>query len=144
MAFVRPPREPAATPEGFYKGPPASDGPGWFWTPRVVSASDYPLDLDASLRITNPRRGLGVYPFPGLQMLAEGGAMLMHIISPIMPLGDAMILAAGIGRMPSGPVLGLDPVTEDLILSDVWTASGQGGPMDIASVALPGAPKTIG
>ena len=138
-------REPVETPTGFYKGPPASDGPGWFWTPRVVGSHDYPMDLDGSTRITNPRRGMGIYPYPAVQMLAGGGGALMHIISPVLPMSDAMVLGmGGVGRMPSGPAMGLDPVTEDLILSDVWTATGQGGPMDISSVMLPQIPKTLG
>jgi hypothetical protein len=142
MSQLRVAPTPAASSWG--QNRPKATGQGWYWTPRVEGPQDYPFDFDGSERHMRPRRGWDIFTVtPWRQMLADGGAAVMGWVWPLMPFGDAAVLAAAVGRMPSGPTIG---VTADgsLILSPVWTADGLGAPMDIESVVLTGIPKQLG
>jgi hypothetical protein len=85
---------------GFYEGPPEP----WRWTPRVVGPDDYPIDADPSERITRPKKGIDVFPYPYLQITADLQTRMQGFMTPIIPLGDAAVLNAAYGRNFSGPI----------------------------------------
>lgn len=76
--------------KSYYTKPPASSV-GWYWTPRVASKEDYPLDLDFSERITRPRLLTPYYPVPGAQMNSDQKPVFMAIMDVNIPANDAIV-----------------------------------------------------
>lgn len=106
----------------WYDGPPA-DSVGWYWTPRVVSAGDYPLDLDASERVTRPRHGITIWPSPALQQTSDMGFDFMGYASGVMPQNNGLMVAiAAVKPDSAGPKLNDDMYSDsfvDIRLTDV-------------------------
>lgn len=119
----RPQETPGDRKYNFYKGPTGfHDSVGWFWTPRVKDKDDYPLDLDFSLRVVNPRRGLGVYPYPYTQMTWDGkGAAMGGLSMGLLGLNDLLnrdMLQTG---APGGPIAGTDYLASFTVVTNPWT-----------------------
>lgn len=74
--------------------------------------SDYPLDLDGSLRYTRPKTGIDYWPahdnannFQQLGTFMNGG----FGVSGIFPEQDPLVWAQGYGKDPSGPIVSALP-----------------------------------
>lgn len=92
-------------PEKWYRKPPASSV-GWWWTPRVVSDEDYPMDLDFSERITRPRRGRDYFPVPGLVQNADQSQTFMHFLQGVLPQANVAVINLAAARpLTAGPNL---------------------------------------
>lgn len=97
----RQPDKPGPDPQGFYEGPPMP----WYWTPRVISKTDYPLDADGGMRWTRPKVGIDFFPSPYVENTADGKSMLRTWVNGTMPMNNLFVAQSAIGKNPSGPML---------------------------------------
>lgn len=96
--------------EHWYTEAPAASV-GWFWTPRVTGAGDYPLDTDFSERYIRPRRGMDFFPVPGRQITADLQWVFMGAANYTLPQGNvAMVDIGSIKRATVGPYPNFDDI----------------------------------
>lgn len=89
---------------GFYSRPPAASV-GWYWTPRVASSQDYPLDLDASERYLVPKTGIDVFmPMPIQQLRFDQAYQPMGWMNPLYGTDFVTTWEHAFAKTPFGPL----------------------------------------
>lgn len=100
----KPPRDPAYDNQGFYTTPPAAAA-GWYWTPRVASINDWPLDVDGGLRHQRPKTGIDYWGEKPIQQLTpEQRYMAQHWMTITFPTTFHVAWTMAYAKPPSGPI----------------------------------------